>query len=93
MKELGSHRKILVMEIGRDRKSGLLFLSQCSYIQKVMRHFNMHDSNPGSTPIAPHFKLSFARCPTKDEDLKNMSKVPYSNVVWFFDVCYGLLMS
>jgi hypothetical protein len=32
MKDLGADRKILGMEIGRDRKSGLLFLSQRSYI-------------------------------------------------------------
>jgi hypothetical protein len=53
----------------------------------------MHYCNLVSTLIVPHFKLSFAQCQTKDEDLKNMSKVPYSNVVWFFDVCYGLLTS
>jgi hypothetical protein len=41
----------------------------------------MHDSNPVITLIAPHFKLSSAQCPTKDEDLKYMSKVPYSSVV------------
>ena len=81
MKDLGAGRKILGMEIGRDRKSGLLFLSQCSYILKVLRRFNMHDSNPVSTPIVPHFKLSSGQCPTKDEDLKYISKVPYSSVV------------
>jgi hypothetical protein len=69
------------VKIGRDSKSGLLFLSQCSYIQKLLRHFNMHDSNPVSTPIAPHFKLSSTQCPAKDEDLKYMSKVSYSSVV------------
>jgi hypothetical protein len=81
MKDLEATRKILGMEIGKDRKSGLLFLSLHSYIQKVLRHFNMHDSNPISTPIAPHFKLSSAQCPTKDEDLKYMSKVSYSSDV------------
>jgi hypothetical protein len=35
MKDLGAARKILGMEIGRDGKSGLLFLSQRNYIQKV----------------------------------------------------------
>jgi hypothetical protein len=81
MKDLGVARKIIGMEIGRDRKSGLLFLSQRNYIQKVLRRFNLHDSNPVSTLIAPHLKLSFAQYLTKDEDLKYMSKVPYSSVV------------
>ena len=59
----------------------MLFLSQRNYIQKVLRHFNMHDSSRVNTPIAPHFKLSSAQCPTKDEDLKYMSKVPYFSAV------------
>ena len=40
----------------------------------------MHDSNLVSTSIAPLFKLSSAQCPTKDEDLKYISKLPYSSV-------------
>jgi hypothetical protein len=58
MKDLGAAKKILGMEITRDRKSGLLFLSEHGYIQKVLRRFNMHDSKSVSTLIAPHFKLS-----------------------------------
>jgi hypothetical protein len=81
MKDLGAARKILGMEIKRDRKSGLLFLSQHSYIQKVLHRFNMHDCKPVSTPIAPHFKLSSAQCPTEDADLQYMSMVPYSSAV------------
>ena len=34
MKDLGAAKKILGMEITRDRNSGLLFLSQQSYIKK-----------------------------------------------------------
>jgi hypothetical protein len=81
MKGLEAARKILGMEIGIDRKSGLLFLGQRNYIQKVLRCFNMHDSNPVSILIAPHFKLSSTQCPTKDEYIKYMSNVPYSSVV------------
>jgi hypothetical protein len=36
MKDLGAAKKILGMEITRDRKAGLLFLSQHSYIEKVL---------------------------------------------------------
>src|SRR6185437_8611634 len=46
MKDLGVAKKILGMEITRDRKSGLLFLSQHNYINKVLQCFNMHDSKP-----------------------------------------------
>ena len=81
MKDLGAAKKILGMEISRDRKSGLLFLSQHSYIQKLLRRINMHDSKPVSTPIASHFKLSSSQCPSTDSDFDYMSKVPYSSAV------------
>ena len=55
MKDIGPAKKILGMEISRDGKSRLLFLSQENYIKKVLHHFNMHDAKPVSTPIAPYF--------------------------------------
>src|SRR4051812_12665361 len=51
MKDLGAAKKILGMEITRDRKSGLLFLSQQSYIKKVLHRFNMEGSKSVSTPL------------------------------------------
>jgi hypothetical protein len=68
------------MEIIRDRKSGLLYLSQKNYIENVLHHFNMHNAKPMSTPLAPHFKLSAKMCAESDDDLDYMSKVPYSSV-------------
>jgi hypothetical protein len=81
MKELGAAKKILGMEITRDRKVGLLFLSQHAYIDKVLQRFNMHDAHPVSTPIAPHFKLSAEQCASSDEDIEYMSKVSYCSVL------------
>ena len=81
MKDLGAAKKILGMEITRDRKSGLLFFSQHNYINKVLQCFNMHDAKPVSTPIAPHFKLLAAQCPSSDEDVEYMSNVTYSSAV------------
>jgi hypothetical protein len=81
MKDLGAAKKIFGMEITRDKKSGLLFLSQHGYIQKVLHRFNMHDSKPVSTPIALHFKLSSSQSPSTDSEFEYMSKVPYSSVV------------
>ena len=69
------------MEITRDRKSSLLFLSQHNYIKKVLHCFNMHDSKSVSISIALYFKLSAAQCPNSDEDVEYMSKVPYSSAV------------
>lgn len=41
----------------------------------------MHDAKSVSTPIAPHFKLSTLQCPSTDEDIEYMSRVPYSSAV------------
>jgi ATP-binding cassette subfamily B (MDR/TAP) protein 1 len=41
----------------------------------------MQDAKPVSTLLAPHFKLSLDLCSASDEDIKYMSRVPYSSVV------------
>ena len=81
MKELGAAKKILSMEIRRDRQAGKLFLSQQRYIQKVLDRFNMNDCKLVSTPLAAHFKLSSDLCPDTKEDMKYMSHVPYANAI------------
>ena len=40
MKDLGAVKKILGMEIHRDRQAGELYLSQKGYIEKVLHIFN-----------------------------------------------------
>jgi ATP-binding cassette subfamily B (MDR/TAP) protein 1 len=96
MKDLGAVKKILGMEITRDRKVGLLFLSQHAYIEKVLQRFNMHDAQSVSTPIASHFKLSAEQCASSDEDIEYMLKVPYCSAVgsWmYYMVCSRLDLS
>ena len=45
MKELGSGSRILNIKISRDRMNGKLWLSQESYIEKVLDKFNMGKQN------------------------------------------------
>nr|GEV34498.1 hypothetical protein [Tanacetum cinerariifolium] len=81
MKDLGAAKRILGMEIQRDRKIGKLTLSQTDYISKVLKKFNMSSCKPVPTPLAPYFKLSSHECPKSEEDKEDMSRVPYSSVV------------
>lgn len=81
MEDLGAAKKILGMEISRDRPSGKVYLSQKGYIDKGLRHFNMHNAKPVSTLLAAHFKLSSTLCPKSDSDIEYMSRVPYSSAV------------
>ncbi|KAM1535363.1 hypothetical protein ACFX1Z_014373 [Malus domestica] len=43
MKDLGEAKKILGMEITRDRGKGLISLNQRQYLEKLIRKFGVHD--------------------------------------------------
>nr|GEW95506.1 retrotransposon protein, putative, Ty1-copia subclass [Tanacetum cinerariifolium] len=81
MKDLGAAKRILGMEIRKDRKMGKLTLSLTNYISKVLKKFNMSSCKPVATPLAPHFTLSSHECPKSEEDKEDMSRVSYSSVV------------
>jgi hypothetical protein len=81
MKDLGAAKKILGMEVIRDRKSSVLFSSQQEYIKKVFHRFNMHDAKYISTHIAPHFKLPALQYPSTIENLEYMRGVAPCSVV------------
>ena len=64
MKDLGDAQRILGMEIRRDKKNESVWLTQKSYLKKVLERFGMDDkTKPVCTPLAPHFKLSSSSCP------------------------------
>ncbi|BBG96524.1 hypothetical protein Prudu_005356 [Prunus dulcis] len=63
MKDLGPAKKILGMQITRDKHRGILQLSQTEYINRVLQRFNMGDAKPVSTPLASHFHLSKDQSP------------------------------
>jgi len=82
MKDLGEAKKILGMEIIRDRKRGRLCLTQRTYLKKVLQRFGTNEkSKPVSTPLAPHFKLSASLSPKSAAEQEYMSKVPYAKAV------------
>ncbi|GAA0151558.1 hypothetical protein LIER_10256 [Lithospermum erythrorhizon] len=81
MKDLGSTRYILGMEIKRSRASKKLWLSQEKYIHKVLARFNMQDAKPVSCPLGTHFKLSTKLCSSRRGDMDDMEKVPYASAV------------
>ena len=52
MKDLGEAKKILGMEINKDRERGKIWLSQKQYLHKVLQRFGIHeDTKPVSTPL------------------------------------------
>jgi hypothetical protein len=51
MKDMGEASYVLGIEIHRDRQKGLLGLSQKSYIEYVLKRYNMCKCNASSGPI------------------------------------------
>ncbi|OAE29694.1 hypothetical protein AXG93_509s1470 [Marchantia polymorpha subsp. ruderalis] len=81
MKDMGESKRILGMEIHRDHEQKKLWLSQGKYVRRILDRFNMMDSKGVWTPLAAHFKLSAAQCPTDAVEKGNMSCVPYEQAV------------
>jgi hypothetical protein len=76
IKKLGEIRQLLGMEITRH-SDGSIFLSQTQYITKILERFQMHNSNPVTTPMDSHVKL------TKTPDSENYPEIKrvYQNMV------------
>ena len=78
MKDLGSTKHVLGMKISRYKKNKKLWLSQESYIEKVLERFNICKVKAVYSPLARHLKLISEQCPTSEKDMKEMNKVPYT---------------
>ncbi|KAI3766855.1 hypothetical protein L2E82_16930 [Cichorium intybus] len=81
MKDLGEAAYILGIRILRDKKKRLIGLSQCTYFEKVLKRFSMENSKKGELPIQSNAKLSKTQIPSTDEEITEMSRVPYASAV------------
>lgn len=81
MKDLGDAKKILGMEITRDRERGTLTVSQEDYAMKFLGNFNMEKCKSVSTPLGAHFRLSSATEKELKEQNDYMKTVPYQSAV------------
>uniref|UniRef100_A0A2N9J6A9 Integrase catalytic domain-containing protein n=1 Tax=Fagus sylvatica TaxID=28930 RepID=A0A2N9J6A9_FAGSY len=95
MKDLGAAKKILGMEIRRDREARKLWLSQKNYIRKVLEKFSMLDAKPVSTPLANHFRLSGSQpdlahaVSTVSRYMANPGREHWNAVKWIFRYLKG----
>ncbi|KAG8503054.1 hypothetical protein CXB51_000810 [Gossypium anomalum] len=82
MKDLGEAKKILGMEISRDRQRGKLCLNQKQYLKNVLQCFGVNENTKHvSTPLASHLKLNAQLSPKTEEEREYLAKVPYANAV------------
>ena len=84
MKDLGEASYVLGIKILRDRANGVIKLSQRTYIEKILKRFNMHNCSSTRAPIVKGDKFSKARCPQNDYGREEMRTIPYSSLVGSF---------
>ena len=81
MKDLGEAAFILGIRIYRDRSRKQLGLSQNTYIDKVLKRFNMDQSKSGLLPMSHGVSLSKDMCPKTKDERDSMSWIPYASAV------------
>lgn len=81
MKDLGNAKRILGMEIKRDRSNSLLLVHQAPYIIKILKKFGVIECKLVSLPLGNHFVLSKEQSPANEEEEEYMKNVPYSNAI------------
>ena len=81
MKDMGEASYVIGIEIFRDRKQGLLGLSQQGYINKILERFRMDKCSYGIVPIQKGDRFSAMQCPKNDLERKEMESILYASVV------------
>jgi hypothetical protein len=80
-KDLDEASYVLGIEIHRDRRKRVLGLSQKSYIEKVLKKFNMHKCNHTHDPIVKGVKFEKFQCPRNQYEINEMKAVPYASAI------------
>jgi hypothetical protein len=81
MKDLGEASFVLGIEVHRDRRKGVLGLSQKSYLEKVLKKFSMHACNHTPAPIVKSDKCGSFQSPRDQYEIDQMKLVTYASAV------------
>ena len=77
IKDLSEASYVLGIKIIRDRANEVLKLSQRTYIEKILKRFNMHNYSSTRAPIVKGDKFSKAQCPQNDDEREEMRTIPF----------------
>ena len=81
IKDLDEVNFLLSIEVTCDGKAGTIELSQQAYIEQLLKHFNLQDVNPMTTPLSSGVRLTQDNCLNTNEGREDMGNVPYANLV------------
>jgi hypothetical protein len=79
--DLGELHWLLGIEIKRVREHRTLHLSQCSYLDSILRHYGLEDLKPVSIPMDTNIRLTTAQSPSTTSEFAQMRDVPYHEAV------------
>jgi len=72
---------MLGIEVRRDCAGGTVHLSQCSYIDSILRRYSFNDVKPVSTPFDTQVRLTLEQAPADAAEFTVMHDVPYREAV------------
>ena len=81
MNDLGEVSYVLAIWILSDRRSDIMRLSEQTYIEHILKRFNMQSYSFGKTPIVKGNIFSKGQYPHNDIERDKMKAVSYSSVV------------
>ena len=85
--DLGPVNWLLSIKITRDRAARTISLSQESYIDSILMHFNLTDAKPMSTPMDPSMRFLKDQSPQTLEEMAEMRNVPYQEGTGSLQYC------
>ena len=81
MKHLSEATYTLGVKIYKDRSRRLLSLSENTYIDKVLKWFNMQESKKRFLPMSHGVSLSKKLCPKTQNERDHISRIPYASAI------------
>jgi hypothetical protein len=81
MKDLDDASYVLGIEIHRDQTKGILGLSQKSYIDRVLKRYNMHKCSAMPALVVKGDKLGTFQCSKNKYETDQMKSISYASAV------------
>jgi hypothetical protein len=78
---MGEAAYVLGIKIYRDRSWRLLALSQITYLDKVLKRFNMENSKKGNLLVVKGISLSVTQGPGTEKEKSETSDIPYAPAI------------
>ncbi|GBN03934.1 Retrovirus-related Pol polyprotein from transposon TNT 1-94 [Araneus ventricosus] len=79
LKVLGNTRKLLGVEF--EEMDNKLYIHQCNYISRICKTYEKYEIPIISLPIAQGVTLSKLQCPSNSEEIAEIEKLPYRNLI------------